>query len=240
MNKENILFGIIGLLLGCIGGFVFANTVNQRGYNPTPAAAASPSPGLPADHPPIPSGSQGSDPSAPAGPQPAEIQAKIKKATDEPTNFDAQMDAAKLYYQIQRLPQSIEFLQKAINLRPREFEALAAMGNAQFDSGNFTEAEKWYREALVVRPTSVEVRTDLGSTFLQRTPPDPARAIQEYQASLKLDPNHEPTLANLVRAYALQKNFAEAQTMLDRLAKVNPGNPDLPAMRTELQRMSAN
>ncbi|MEO6392940.1 MAG: tetratricopeptide repeat protein [Pyrinomonadaceae bacterium] len=238
MNKENILFGIIGLLLGCIGGFVFANTVNQRGYDPAPAAAASPTPELPADHPPIDQGNQVLPPGTSTDSRPAEVQAK--KANDEPANFDAQMDAAKEYYRIRRLPQSIEFLQKAIKLRPREFEALAAMGNAQFDSGNFTEAERWYREALVVRPNSVEVRTDLGSTFLQRTPPDPARAIQEYQASLKFDPNHEPTLGNLVRAYALQKNFAEAQSMLDRLAKVNPGNPDLPAMRTELQRMNSN
>ena len=30
MNKENTLFGIVGLLLGLIIGFMFANNVNQK------------------------------------------------------------------------------------------------------------------------------------------------------------------------------------------------------------------
>ena len=31
MSKENILFSVVGVLLGFIVGFAFANTVNQRG-----------------------------------------------------------------------------------------------------------------------------------------------------------------------------------------------------------------
>jgi hypothetical protein len=32
MKKENILYCIIGVLLGFIAGFMFANTTNERGY----------------------------------------------------------------------------------------------------------------------------------------------------------------------------------------------------------------
>ena len=54
MNKENILFAVIGLLLGCIVGFVFANSVNQRGYEPKASTpASSKNPNLPPDHPQI-------------------------------------------------------------------------------------------------------------------------------------------------------------------------------------------
>lgn len=234
MNKENILFGIIGILLGCIGGFVFANTVNQRGYTPTANTNAAPTTQtLPEGHPPTgnPPNAGGSAPGA----QPEEIAARIKKAQDEPTNFDAQMDAAQLYYQIHRYPDAIELLKKAVALRPREFSALAALGNAYFDSENFVEAERAYRSALAINPTSVEVQTDLGTTFMRRNPPDPARAIQEYLVSIGINPNHEATLGNLARAYIQQKNGAQARATLDKLTQVNPNNPDLPELRTALQ-----
>src|SRR5256885_1268680 len=52
MSKENILFSVVGVLLGFIVGFAFANTVNQRGIAPT-AQAGQQTAGLPPDHPPI-------------------------------------------------------------------------------------------------------------------------------------------------------------------------------------------
>src|SRR4029079_18855879 len=48
MNRENLLFAIIGLLLVFIVGFMFASSMSQRA---TQTASASQS--LPADHPPI-------------------------------------------------------------------------------------------------------------------------------------------------------------------------------------------
>src|SRR5215213_9649177 len=58
MNKENVLFSIIGLLLGLIIGFIFANTVNQRGLQPGPVATTEgtrQNSNLPPDHPVVPS-----------------------------------------------------------------------------------------------------------------------------------------------------------------------------------------
>ncbi|MEJ7618808.1 MAG: hypothetical protein WKF30_17960 [Pyrinomonadaceae bacterium] len=45
MTKDNILFTIIGLLAGSIVGFMFANTVNQRGYEKQRTQAGRRSPG---------------------------------------------------------------------------------------------------------------------------------------------------------------------------------------------------
>jgi tetratricopeptide (TPR) repeat protein len=235
MNKENILFGIIGVLLGCIVGFVFANTVNQRGYTPpkqTPTAQ-SPNGGLPPNHPPVDQNDTGGAEPAAGAPVP-EIAAHIQKAKAEPANFDAQMTAAKDYYQIQRFPEAIEYLTKAVGINPKDFTALSALGNANYDLKNFPEAEKWYRAALVVNPNSVEVRTDLGSTFMERTPPDPNKAITEYEASLRMEPNHEPTLENLARALIQKGDRAGAQSTLDRLAQANPNNQQLAGLRSQL------
>src|SRR5215210_4684277 len=95
MNKDNILIGIIGLLLGFIIGFMFANSANQRTAQPTTAGALTQqNPALPPDHPPIQNGSGGQ------GAMLADVQAALKLAKDQPENFDAQMKAAENYYQI--------------------------------------------------------------------------------------------------------------------------------------------
>jgi len=93
MNRENLLFAIIGLLLGFIVGFMFASTMSQKA-----AQTASASQNLPADHPPI-GGAQGAqDPNG----MREQVTAQIDKARKEPDNFDAQVKAAELFYQIQR------------------------------------------------------------------------------------------------------------------------------------------
>ena len=57
MKKENILYCIIGVLLGFIVGFMFANTTNERGYAARASGAAGgqqqQTANLPPDHPPI-------------------------------------------------------------------------------------------------------------------------------------------------------------------------------------------
>ncbi|HMF55915.1 MAG TPA: hypothetical protein VK619_06125, partial [Pyrinomonadaceae bacterium] len=104
MTKENILFSIIGLLLGCIVGFLFANSYNQSHMN-RPAATASPATagGLPPNHPAIPSNGvsdAGGGTGGAGGAGMPEVQQAIQQARSEPDNFDAQMKAADLYLQI--------------------------------------------------------------------------------------------------------------------------------------------
>ena len=161
MTKDNILFAIIGLLLGSIIGFIFANSVNQRGYEPR-ASATNPAgrdSNLPADHPQIPMNGVADQAE---GMAPAAITEAIERARKDPNNFDAQVEAAQLYYQINRFDEAIEFLLKANQLRPDDYATLVRLGDANFDSQNYEAAEKWYTAALVKNPNDVPVRTDLG------------------------------------------------------------------------------
>ena len=118
MTRENLLFAIIGVLFGFIIGFLFASNMNQR-YGPGATAAVPSAQNLPANHPPIQAGDS-------QNPQAifAQVQASMKKAREEPNNFDAQVDAAKLEYQIQRYDQAIEFLLKANQLKPDDYEVV--------------------------------------------------------------------------------------------------------------------
>ncbi|MDQ3133507.1 MAG: tetratricopeptide repeat protein, partial [Acidobacteriota bacterium] len=96
----------------------------------------------------------------------------------------------------------------------------------------------WYTAALLKKPDDVNVRTDLGITYLLRAPADPARAITEFRRSLERDPTHVPTLQNLVVALTRKGEKQEARATLTKLEQLAPDNPTLPRLRAELDAKS--
>jgi tetratricopeptide (TPR) repeat protein len=183
MTRENLLFAIIGVLFGFIVGFIFASTMNQR-YGPAAPAALS-SGQLPADHPPVGpnAGTQNS------GGMQAEISAQIEKARSEPKNFEAQIKAAELYYQIQRYDPAIELLLKANQLKPDDYQTLVALGLVNLDAGHYDVAEKWYRAALLKKRDDVVTLAGLAAATLGK---GDAKAAEQAIANLeKVDPTSQ-------------------------------------------------
>jgi len=239
MTKDNVMFAIIGLLVGLIVGFMGANSLNRSAMSQSPAPepiAANPSnSALPPNHPPI--GTTGAE-ATNAGPRP-EVTAAIEKAKARPQDYEAQMTAADLYYQIQRFEEAAQFYEAASKLKPSETEPMIKAGNAYFDKAetasengdkpgstpDFVKAEKWYLQALEKDPKNIDVRTDLGLTFFLREPRDLDRAIKEYKTSLGLDPNHEVTLQNLAIAYGEKSDKENQRATIEKLKTVNPKNP---------------
>jgi len=183
MSRENILFAIIGLLLGFIVGFMFASSMSQKAAMPALAGSAQ---GLPADHPPV-AGAQGAAPNPQA--MQAQVQASIEKARNEPENFEAQIAAADLYYQIQRYDQALEYLLKANQLKPTDYRTVVLLGMVNLDATHYDQAEKWYRAALKMKQDDVMVLAGLAATTLQK---GDAKAAEVAIAQLeKVDPNSE-------------------------------------------------
>jgi tetratricopeptide (TPR) repeat protein len=230
MNKDNFLFGIIGLLAGLIIGFMFANSVNQNAVK-TVAQSVNPNANIPPGHPEIGGGTTGAM-------QP-EVQAAIETAKQNPNDFDAQIKAAEMYYQIQKFDGAIEFLKQANKIKPDDYETIVNLGNAYFDAGNYAEAEKSYSAALAKKPEDVNVRTDLGLTFIFREPPNYDRAVQEFTRSLAIDPNHVQTLQDLTVAYTKKGDAAKAKETLSRLEAVDATNTAIPKLREDIQKMAA-
>ncbi|HYH85236.1 MAG TPA: tetratricopeptide repeat protein [Pyrinomonadaceae bacterium] len=234
MKKENILYTVIGALLGFIVGFAFANTANRQGYAAAQSAVVGQTQqlaGLPPDHPPI----EG----AAAGPSAEVVETAAKLATEQPDNFEAQTKAAQLYYSAHRYDDAIKFFSRANKLRPDDLDVLTGLGNTNFDAERFEEAEKWYTAALRQRPDDVNLRTDLGLTFFFREPRDIERAVREFRASLERDPKHVPTLQNLVVALTTKGDAEAARATLAKLEAVSPQNPALPRLRSDLEKMGA-
>lgn len=230
MNKDNFLYGIIGLLAGLIIGYAATTAINRSSpiVAQKPAGTAAPSASVPADHPPM--GGEG----AAAGGMRGDIAATLEKARTSPTDFDAQMKAGALYYQVKRYPQALEHFERAQKVKPNEFEVLVSLGNVTFDLQRYQEAAGWYDKALKLRPNDVNLRTDLGLSYYLREPKDLDRAIASYRASLGYDPRHEQTLQNLITALIDKGDLAGARNYLSQLERVNSNNAALPQFRARL------
>ncbi|MBC7797513.1 MAG: tetratricopeptide repeat protein [Pyrinomonadaceae bacterium] len=245
MNKENILFATIGLLLGLIIGFVATNQINRNGYmqmsaNPT-AQSGQPTQSAPNPVPLQGVKEQPSSANAPpnlqqrGAPQP-QVQEAIDKAKNNPNDFDAQIAVGKLYLGIQKNDDAAQYFDRAAALKPTKYEQIVMIGNGYFDSGKYEKSEKFYTQALTEKPNDVDVRTDLGLTFFLREPTDIERAIGEYQKSLQINPVHELTLQNLSAAQASKNDIQAMNETLNRLEKVNPNNPVIAKFRTEFNK----
>ena len=175
MTRENILFAVIGILLGFIVGFMLASSMSQRNAMQQMAASSQP---MPADHPPV--GAQSS--SADLQAQREQVMASIEKARNEPKNFEAQIEAADLYYRIQRYNEAIEFLLKANQLRPTDYRTVTLLGMVNMDAGNFDTAEKWYRAAMKMRSDDVMVLSGLAEVTLGK---GDAKAAEDAIAQLE-------------------------------------------------------
>lgn len=222
MNRDKILFGVGGVLVGVVIGFLFANSVNRSASGTLNVSANTTATNsvLPPDHPPI-GASEGASQTG-AIPQVTEA---IERARRSPDDFEAQMTAGDLYYQIQRFDDAADFYKRANELRPAENEPMIKLGNTNFDAERYEEAERWYAAVLKRTPNEVNVRTDLGLTFFLRQPRDLDRAIKEFNAALVLQPDSEIALQNLALAYKEKNDQASLQKTMDRLKQVNPNNP---------------
>ena len=230
MNRENILFAVVGLLFGYIVAFHLVVYVNQNQpvLRTAPGGAQT---GLPQDHPPLASNDvkdrqqlQSSADSA------------AREARQDPKNFDAQVRAGSASLDAGQAEDAIDFFTKANQLQPGDFDTLVKLGNANFEAERYDVAERWFNDALAKKPDAVDVRSDLGLTYFLRKPPQPERAVAEFRRALEYDPEHVPTLHNLTLVLAKTGDLDGAEATFARLEKLNPQNDNLAQLREEIDK----
>jgi tetratricopeptide (TPR) repeat protein len=235
VDKNKYLVGFIALAVGFIISFFLTTSYNKN--NAPAASATGPSSAMPA------AGGGGNQQA-----QMAQVQQTIERAKSNPKDFQAQLDAAKTFYQVNRLPETVEYLTKAYEINPGEFtkqsgnELKGALGFIAIyysDQKKYDEAERWFNRALEASPNDPEIRIELASTFIQREPPAPDKAIQELQGALKSNPRDAHALGHLVEAYALKKDARGAEDALNNLKGADPANQRLGALQAMVADLKA-
>ena len=85
-------------------------------------------------------------------------------------------------------------LLKQLESDPKNAALLYQIGNLYYDAQQYPEAVKYYEQSLRIDPKATDVRTDMATAYHLMGQPD--RAIQEYDAVLKLDGKHANALFN--------------------------------------------
>lgn len=213
MNKDNILFAIIGLLAGLIIGFIATNSYNRSALSAQNTVAPN-SPMMNQQNP----GQQSPNAAMPG------VAEAIDKADKNPEDFESQIKAGEMFARINNFEKAIVYFERANKIKPDDYQTIVILGNVNFDANKLTEAAGWYEKALAKKQDDVNVRTDYGLTFFLRQPKDIDRAIKEYNTSLSINPNHELTLQNLAVAFSEKKDAEGLKQTLAKLEKVNPSN----------------
>ncbi len=232
MNKDNLISTLIGVIIGIVAAVVFT----LRANNPEAFTPPAPVSSIAASSGAVPASDlshSNKDAPATAGGMQPQVRAAIDAANNNPKDARAQLNAAGMYYQIGQLDRALEFVERALAVEPNNAGALAAAGDIRFDKEDFVGAAAFYERHLQQQPDNVNVRTDLGSTFYKRTPPDYDRAIAEYRKSLAIDARHENTLQNLAIVQLAKGDNSAAREAIENLANAYPSNASLAELRSK-------
>lgn len=230
MNRENILFIIIGLLVGYVAAFHLVVYVNQNEAGGGARAVA---------------GLSGAESELPTNEvkerqrlQSAAEEA-ARSAREDAQNFDAQLRAARAAREAQDYEGAIDFLTRANRLRPDDYDTLVELGHTNNAARRYDVAERWYLAALAKRPDDGDVRSELAATYYFREPSQPDKAMAVLRETLTRNPTHVASLHNLAYLLIEARKFDEAEETLARLERADPSYPQLPGLRDELAKARA-
>ncbi|HVF91354.1 MAG TPA: tetratricopeptide repeat protein [Blastocatellia bacterium] len=216
MSKNKYLFGLVGLAFGFIASFFWTQYYNSSHARTVPVTQT---PGMQGAQ-----GGQGGQPSM------AAVQETIAKAKSNPKDFDAQLEAAKLYNQIGMVPETISYLEKAYEIDPAQsdkYQIPPFIAQYYFDQKKYEDAETWYRRAAALRPDEPELHVETAASLIYRQSPDPAKAILELQKALKINPADAHALGHMIDANILKKDARAAEESLARLKQAEPASTRL-------------
>jgi len=115
----------------------------------------------------------------------------------------------------------VQPLLEKLKTTPNDPELLAGIGNAYYDSQQYSNAIEFYRSALKVQPNNANVRTDMATAYWYSGNAD--LAIEELKKSLSYEPTKPNTLFNLgIVQWQGKMDVAAAVATWQKLLDTNP------------------
>ncbi|HEX4965233.1 MAG TPA: tetratricopeptide repeat protein [Thermoanaerobaculia bacterium] len=211
MNRDNLLFATIGILVGFIAGFLIHEVMSS--HQPprlTPELRAQIV---------TPGGEQGGAPAAaPEGAQEAQ-------APDE--------GAAPAAGGGQPPMQAIQELKAYVEKNPNDAKAVRQLAELNLEIRNWKRAQELYLHYLELKPNDPDVLTELAYSYRGTQQFD--QALQHLKEAQKAAPDHWQAYFYEVVVLAFDlKKFDDANQVLAKLQQLQPGNPDVARLAAEV------
>ena len=135
-------------------------------------------------------------------------QKKLERAREKDPRY--QYNMGLFYLNSGQVDPAIKHLNESLNLDPRNYLALNALGLAHSMKGELQQSVKYFMECLKINPTLAEAHNNLGSVYQEMKLYD--KAEDEFvKASLDTQySSREMPFYNLARLYFIQDKFQEA------------------------------
>jgi Tetratricopeptide repeat len=207
LNKDNLLYTIIGILIGFVSAYLLFEAMSAR-QPPrlTPELRAQ-------------IAMEGENPGQPAGGGEAPTDARTADTSNPGMGGAAPGGGGPAMAEIQQLRDYVE-------KNPNDADAVLHLANLNFDIRNWARAQELYSHYLKLRPGNPDVLTDLGISYRETQQFD--QALERFRQARKLAPAHWQALYNEVVVLAFDlKRFDEAGPVLQELQRMQPGNPEV-------------
>jgi tetratricopeptide (TPR) repeat protein len=213
VNRDNLLFAVIGTLVGFIAGYLLHEVMSVRQPPRLTAEMRAQIVGAPEA-----GGGMGEAPAADAtaagaaGPGPA-------AGGGGPAS------------------QEVQQLRATLEKNPKDLAALRRLGDLNYDIGDWKRAVDLYNQYLAIKPGDADVLTDLGIAYRQTQQFD--EALARFKAAQTSAPDHWQSYYNEVVVLAFDlKKFDEANQVLAKLKGLQPANPDVAKLAEAVARQS--
>ncbi|HKG47238.1 MAG TPA: tetratricopeptide repeat protein, partial [Pyrinomonadaceae bacterium] len=114
------------------------------------------------------------------------------------------------------------FFQQALKIDPRNVDAHTYLGMVAADANDLKDAERHFAAAASLAPSEPSTRNNYGAILMRLG--QTAKAIIEFEASLKLNANQLSALTNLAQIYFDRGRLDDlqmARSLLERSGKIN-------------------
>ena len=139
-----------------------------------------------------------------------------------PDDLETRFHLARLYLEQGKNAQAYDGLQAVYRAKPDTPGLAAALGDVCALLKEFSESEKYYRQALLAAPADPDLHRALGQTLLEEAKLTEAEG--EFRMALKSNPRSREAGQGLATSLYLQKRYPEAIPLLEVLART----PDPP------------
>jgi tetratricopeptide (TPR) repeat protein len=136
LNKDNLLFAVVGILLGFVSGYLLFEAMAARQPPRLGTAGAPPTAAGPMGQQAPPQGA----PAQGAGPAMAQVQELQQRLQENPNDVDAIRTLANLNFDIQNWPRAQELYSQYLQIRPNDPDVMVDLGVTYRELGQFDQA----------------------------------------------------------------------------------------------------